>query len=81
MRYGLCGVCWMKWKTFSALLPKRDINAHLGDAPVEGTLTFTTIGRAAYVEVQVPAMDDHQPVDPLTALAMPIQQTIPDVKP
>ena len=26
-----------------------------GDAPVEGTLTFTTIGRAAYVEVEVPA--------------------------
>ena len=52
-----------------------------GDAPVEGTLTFTTIGRAAYVEVEVPAMDDHQPVDALPALAMPIQQTIPVVHP
>ena len=29
-----------------------------GDAPVEGALTFTTIGRATYVEVEVPAMDD-----------------------
>jgi hypothetical protein len=62
-------------------LATQDGREVLGDAPVEGTLTFTTIGRAAYVEVQVPAMDDHQPVDPLTALAMPIQQTIPDVKP
>jgi hypothetical protein len=48
-----------------------------GDAPVDATMTFTTIGRAAYVEVTVPPMDDHLAVDPLPALAMPIQQTIP----
>ena len=52
-----------------------------GDAPVDGTLTFTTIGRAAYVEVTVPAMDDHQPADVLPALAGPIDQTIPDLHP
>ncbi len=48
-----------------------------GDAPVEGTLRFTTIGRAAYVEVTVPPLEGHQPSDPLPALAAAIEQTIP----
>ena len=52
-----------------------------GNAPVEDTVTFTTIGRAAYVEVTVPPMDDHQPADPLPALAAPIKQTIPLLHP
>jgi hypothetical protein len=52
-----------------------------GNAPVDGSLTFTTIGRATYVEVTVPPMDDHQPVDPLPALAAPIKSTIPDRHP
>jgi hypothetical protein len=56
----------------------REVN---GDTAVDGPLTFTTIGRAAYVEVTVPPMDDHQPADPLPALAAPIKQAIPDLHP
>ncbi len=52
-----------------------------GNQPVEGTLRFTTIGRAAYVEVTVPPLDNHQPADPLPALAASIRQTIPERQP
>ena len=52
-----------------------------GDRPVSGTLTFTTIGRAAYVEVTVPQLEGHQQADPLAALAGPIKQTIPLLHP
>jgi hypothetical protein len=52
-----------------------------GDHPLSGTVTFTTIGRAAYVEVSVPHADDRQPVDPLPALADAIKQTVPDRHP
>ncbi len=48
-----------------------------GDEPVKGTMTFTTIGRAAYVEVSVPDVEGHSAADPLTAFAHPIQHTIP----
>jgi hypothetical protein len=52
-----------------------------GDEPVSGTLTWTTIGRSAYVEVSVPEADGRQPSDPLPALAPAIKQTIPLVHP
>ncbi len=48
-----------------------------GDEPVTGTMMFTTIGRAAYVEVSVPDVQGRSAADPLTALARPIQRTIP----
>ncbi len=48
-----------------------------GDEPVNGTMTFTTIGRSAYVEVSVPDVDGRSPADPLTVLARPIQHSIP----
>ena len=48
-----------------------------GDQPVKGTMTFTTIGRAAYVEVAVPEVEGRSAADPLTVLARPIQRTIP----
>ena len=49
-----------------------------GDRPVDGTVSFTTIGRAAYVEVTVPDDGDRSSVAPLTDLAAAIRKTVPE---
>jgi len=62
------GVAWL------ATQDGRDVS---GDQPIKGTLTFTTIGRSAYVEVSVPDVAGRSAADPLTTLARPIQHFIP----
>jgi hypothetical protein len=48
--------------------------------PDGDTVTFTTIGRAAYVEVSVP--DAWQPqADALAGLATPVSDAVPEVEP
>lgn len=47
---------------------------------LEGTVTFTSIGREAYVEVDVP--DDYQPAaDVLAELADPVDAAVPETSP
>ncbi|MEP6667293.1 MAG: DUF3515 domain-containing protein, partial [Nocardioidaceae bacterium] len=62
-------------------LASQDGHEVSGDRPVEGPLTWTTIGRAAYVEVVVPQVGDREPVAPLPELAGPIRKAIPDLRP
>jgi len=54
--------------------------ADLGAVDVEGAVTFTTIGRAAYVEVSVP--DTYQPAAAaLAELAEPVGTAVPEISP
>ena len=62
-------------------LATSDGRALRGDRPVDGTVTFTTIGRAAYVEVRVPDDGERSSVAPLTDLAAPIRAAIPERRP
>ncbi len=59
----------------------QDGQAVSGDEPVEGDMTWTTIGRAAYVEVVVPEDGDREPVAPLPDLADAVRKAIPEVQP